>query len=202
MDKNRLNLKALISITFLFSTILALADFSVAAEQPAVQVDSSSSHYLIGASDLLNIFVWKEAELTRDVTVMPDGRITFPLIGEIDAQGQTVTGLKNAITEKLKGYISAPEVTVIIKQSNSRRIYTIGKMNKPGPYQLEPTMTILQALSTAGGFTEWADTKDVLIVRKKNDKEVMYRFNYQDFISGKNLEQNIVLEPNDIIVVP
>jgi polysaccharide biosynthesis/export protein len=173
-----------------------------AEDKTATQGESSSAHYLIGANDVLNIFIWKEADLTRDVTVMPDGRITFPLIGEIDAQGQTVIGLKNEITEKLKGYISAPEVTVIIKQSNSRQIYTIGKMTKPGPFQLAPAMTILQALSTTGGFTEWADTKNVLIVRRQNDKEVMYHFNYQEFISGKNLEQNIVLEPNDTIVVP
>jgi polysaccharide biosynthesis/export protein len=184
------------------ASILFMNNVSLAEEKASSKNESDKSHYLIGANDLLNIFVWKETDLTRDVTVMPDGRITFPLIGEIDAQGQTVTGLRNEIAEKLKNYISSPEVTVIIKESKSRQIYTIGKMNKPGPFQLAPGMTILQALSTAGGFIEWADTKNVLIVRRKNDKEMMYHFNYQEFISGKNLEQNIVLEPNDTIVVP
>jgi polysaccharide biosynthesis/export protein len=202
MKKNWLNLKAHVSIIFLSSTILILANLCTAAEQPPEQKTAASAQYLIGPNDLLNIFVWKEVDLTQDVTVMPDGRITYPLIGEIEAQGQTVTGLKEKIAEKLKNFISSPEVTVIIKESRSRLIYTIGKLNKPGPFQLQPSMTVLQALSTAGGFTEWADTKSIMIVRRNNNKEVMFRFNYQDFISGKNLEQNIVLESNDTIVVP
>lgn len=158
--------------------------------------------YKIGPNDILNIYVWKEPELTQDVFVMPDGRITFPLIGEIMAQGRTVTEIKEAITERLKNYITAPEVTVIVKEIRSHRIYIIGKVNQLGPYPLEPDMTVLQALSAAGGFTEWADTKNILIVRREGEKEEQLRFNYKDFISGKNVEQNITLKPNDTIVVP
>ncbi len=158
--------------------------------------------YRIGPSDILNIYVWKEAELTQDVTVMADGRITFPLIGEVMAKGRTVSELKKVIAEKLRNYVTAPEVTVIVKESRSRRIYTIGKLNRPGPYPLEPGMTVLQALSTAGGFTEWADTKNILIVRRDAGKEVQIHFNYKEFTSGKNLGQNILLKPNDTIVVP
>jgi polysaccharide biosynthesis/export protein len=202
MNKNWLNIKAFISTIFIFSTILILSDFCAAAEQPAAQPESGASRYLIGPDDLLNIFVWKEAELTQDVTVMPDGRMTYPLIGEIDAQGLTVTGLKDKIVEKLKNFISSPEVTVIVKESRSRRIYTIGSLTKPGPYQLQPSMTVLQALSMAGGFTEWADKKSIMIVRRDKNKEVMFRFNYPEFIAGKNLDQNILLEANDTIVVP
>ena len=163
---------------------------------------TESPVYQIGPNDILNIHVWQEEDLTRDVTVMPDGRISFPLIGNILAQGRTVTELKEIITRKLKKFVTAPEVTVIVNESLSRAVYTIGTVNEPGPYPLAPDMTVLQALSTAGGFTEWADTKNILIVRRDGKKEVQLPFNYKKFISGKNLEQNILLKPNDTIVVP
>lgn len=158
--------------------------------------------YQIGPDDVLNIFVWKEAELTRDVTVMADGRISFPLIGEIMAQGKTVGELKEIITTKLKNYIDAPEVTIIVNESRSRRIYTMGNVTNPGPYSLAPNMTVLQAISAAGGFAEWADPKNILIIRREGDKEVQLEFNYKEVIAGKKIEQNITLKPNDTIVVP
>jgi polysaccharide export outer membrane protein len=161
-----------------------------------------SSPYLIGATDVLNIYVWKEPDLTQDVTVLPDGKITFPLIGEIQAQGRTVTELKKDITDKLKDYVTAPEVTVVVREINSRRIYTLGKLATPGIYPLVPGMTVLQALSTAGGLAEWADEKNIRVIRREGGKEVQYRFNYKDFIAGKDIEQNILLKPNDTIVVP
>ena len=158
--------------------------------------------YLIGPNDLLSIYVWKEPELTRDVTVTPDGRISFPLIGEIVAQGRTVTDLKNAIADKLQAYVTAPEVTVIVRESRSRMIYTIGQVTRPGPYPLAPDMTVIQALSVAGGFAEWADNKNILIIRREGGKESQINFNYRDFVSGRNPAQNILLEPGDTIVVP
>ncbi len=158
--------------------------------------------YMIGPSDHLEIFVWKEPDLTRDVTVMADGRMSFPLIGEIMAAGKTVNDLKEIITEKLKKFVTAPAVTVIVKESLSRQIYTVGKLTKSGPYPLTPGMTVLQALSAAGGFAEWADTKHIVIVRHEQGKEVQYRFNYNEFVDGKNLKQNILLKPRDTIVVP
>ena len=161
-----------------------------------------SSPYLIGATDVLNIYVWKEPDLTRDVNVLPDGKISFPLIGEIQAQGRTVTELKKDITDKLKNYVTAPEVTVVVTEVNSRRIYTLGKLNRPGAYSLEPDMTVLQALSAAGGFAEWADEKNIRVIRREGGKEIQYQFNYKDFIAGKDIEQNILLKPNDTIVVP
>jgi polysaccharide export outer membrane protein len=164
--------------------------------------ESVRPHYQIGPADILSIYIWKEPDLTREVTVMADGRISFPLLGEVMAQGETVTSLKDMITEKIRKFVTAPEVTVIVKESRSRRIYTIGKLNQPGPYALAPEMTILQALSTAGGLNEWADQKNILIVRKEGKDEVQYRFNYKEYTSGKDLKQNIVLMPNDTIVVP
>ena len=166
------------------------------------QAPAQDSSYRIGPNDVLNIFVWKEAELTRDVTVMPDGKITYPLIGEIMAQGQTASELKKAIADKLQIFVTAPEVTVIVKESRSQVVYAIGKLTRPGPIALAPGMTVMQALSAAGGFAEWADQKNILIVRRDGGKETQLRFNYKEFTSGEKLEQNILLKPGDTLVVP
>jgi polysaccharide export outer membrane protein len=166
------------------------------------QAPVQDSSYKIGPNDVLNIFVWKEAELTRDVTVMPDGKITYPLIGEIMAQGQTASELKKAIADKLQNFVTAPEVTVIVKESRSQVVYAIGKLTRPGPIALAPGMTVMQALSAAGGFAEWADQKNILIVRREGGKETQLRFNFKEFTAGEKLEQNILLKPGDTLVVP
>ncbi len=157
--------------------------------------------YEISSGDALSIFVWREEELTRNITVMADGRISFPLIGSILAQGKTVTDLKDEITTELKKYIDAPEVTVIVNAS-SNRIFTIGNLNAPGPQPLTGDMTVLQALSISGGFSQWADKKNIMIIRRQSGSEVQIKFNYIDFIDGKKIEQNILLQPNDTIIVP
>ncbi|MBW2018231.1 MAG: polysaccharide biosynthesis/export family protein [Deltaproteobacteria bacterium] len=200
--KHRKNSKKRFSLGIILAVFCFLTTFPLIQAAAQSQPKDGDSHYLIGPNDLLNIFVWKETELTRDITVMPDGRITFPLIGEIMAEGKTVTELKDTITEKLKNYITAPEVTVIVKESRSRIIYTIGKVVRPGPYGLAPDMTVLQALSNAGGFAEWADEKNVLIIRREGGKETQLHFNYKEYIAGKNIEQNVILKPGDTIVVP
>ena len=168
---------------------------------PAV-AQSGSNPYLIGPEDILNIYIWKEPDLTQEVTVMPDGKISFPLVGEIQAAGRTVMELKQAITERLQDYVTAPEVAVVVREIHSQRIYTLGKLNSPGPYSLAPGMTVMQALSTAGGFAEWADEKNILVIRREGGKEIQHRFNYKQYITGENLRQNIFLKPNDTIVVP
>lgn len=173
--------------------------------QPAERASAEPSlppSYQIGPSDVLRIFIWKEIELTQDLTVMPDGRITFPLIGEIEAEGKNVSDLKRTISEKLKRYVTAPEVTVIVRESNSRPIYLIGRVTRPGPYALGANTTVLQALSMAGGFAEWADEKNIKIIRRDQGKEVQLHFNYRDFIGGRNPDQNVLLKPHDTIVVP
>jgi polysaccharide export outer membrane protein len=188
---------------FLFVLIAVVSTFILIGKGSSqAQAPQDSPSYLIGPNDILSIYVWKEAELTREVTVMPDGRVTFPLAGEIVAQGQTVTQLKKAITQKLEKYVTAPEVTVIVKESKSQLIYTIGKVARQGPYPLTYSMTVVQAISSAGGFSEWADTKNVVIVRRHADKVIQIPFNYKEFTSGQNLEKNILLQPGDTIVVP
>ena len=196
--RNLCSVISLIIISFFIINNMLLAQDAKTGVNPK----ETREYYKIGPNDVLNIFVWKEPDLTQNTTVMPDGRIIFPMIGEVMAKGKSVIELKEIITEKLKEFVSNPEVTVMVNQSNSRIIYTIGKVHKSGPYPLAPDMTVLQALSTAGGFTEWAETKYIMVVRRVNNKETMRRFNYQDFIEGKNLKQNIQLEPGDTIVVP
>jgi polysaccharide export outer membrane protein len=192
MRSPKISIQFALFFTLLISTFIpSKATF---AQQPPA--------YRIGPADELNIYVWKEPDLSRDVTVLPDGKITFPLIGELQAQGKTVAELKKMITDKLKDYVTAPEVTVVVKDPLSQRIYVIGKVNQPGPLPLEPGMTVLQALSAAEGLDQWANEKKIRVIRREGGKEVHFRFNYKEYTSGKNLEQNILLKPGDTIVVP
>ena len=158
--------------------------------------------YLIGAEDVLSISVWKEPEITRIVPVRPDGKISLPLINDIQAVGLTPLQLATRITEELKKYLTEPQVTVIVTAINSRRIYIMGEVGRPGTFQLLPGMTILQALSGAGGFTQFANMKGIYLLRNEKGKQVKYPFNYKEVVKGQRPEQNLVLKPGDTIIVP
>lgn len=158
--------------------------------------------YTIGPMDVLEVHVWKEPDFSRTLLVRPDGQITIPLIGDIQASGMSTLALKNLIRIKLKRFLDNPEVTVILVESNSKKFYIIGKVKLPGTYSLSYNMTVLQALSVAGGLAEWADKDSIRIIRKSGGKKVILKFDYDKAISGKNLEQNILLKPNDTIIVP
>lgn len=166
---------------------------------PDAAVDSS---YVIGPMDVLEIQVWKEPDLSRQVLVRPDGKITLPLIGDIRVSDMNPLGLKALLTEKLDDFVDNPEVTVILVESRSKNFYILGNVNRPGTYPLSPQMTVLQALSAAGGLGEWADRDRIRIMRRSGGKEEIIPFDYDKVISGKNLEHNIILEPNDTIIVP
>lgn len=161
-----------------------------------------ASAYVIGAMDVLEIQVWKEPDLSRQVLVRPDGKITLALIGDIQASGMNTLDLKALLTEKLRNFVDNPEVTVTLLESRSKNFYIIGKVNRPGTYQLSPNMTVLQALSAAGDLADWADKDSIRIIRRSGEKEEIIPFDYDKVVSGKNLEQNILLQPNDTIVVP
>ncbi len=158
--------------------------------------------YVIGAEDVLNISVWKEPEVTRTVPVRPDGKISLPLINDIQAAGLTPAQLTALIMEKLNKYFTDPQVTVIVTAINSRRIYILGEVNRSGTYQLLPNMTVLQALSGAGGFSQFANLKGIYVLREENGKQIKFPFNYKEVIKGNRPEQNILLKPGDTIVVP
>ena len=158
--------------------------------------------YLIGEEDVLAINVWKEPEISRVVPVRPDGKISLPLLNDVQAAGLTPMQLAMVITERLKKYVTDPQVTVIVTAINSRRFYILGEVNRAGAYPLLPNMTVLQALSGAGGFTQFANLKGIYILRNESGKQMKYPFNYKEVIRGKLAEQNILLKPGDTIVVP
>ena len=173
---------------------------SQATSSPAQTADDPA--YRIGAQDVLRIDVWREDQLTRTVPVRPDGKITLPLLNDIQAVGLTPMELAGVIRDELKKYLTNPQVTVSVSEINSRRVYVSGEVNKAGAYQLLPHMTVLQALSGSGGFTAFARIKSIYVLRNENGKPVRIPFNYKEAIAGKNPEQNIELQPGDVVVVP
>jgi len=159
--------------------------------------------FVIGNDDRLAINVWKEPDLTRSIPVRSDGKISLPLVGELQAAGRTPLQLEQEIATKLLSYITQPEVTVIVEQINSQKFNILGQVGKPGSYSLSTATTVLDAIAGAGGFRDFAKQKSIYILRQSaNGAEVRIPFNYKDVIKGKNPGQNIKLEPRDTIVVP
>ena len=163
---------------------------------------TNDADYVIGPEDMLNVNVWKEAEMSGTVPVRPDGKISLPLLNDVQAAGLTATQLAAQVTEKLKKYLEQPRVTVVVTQVNSRRYFVLGEVTRAGAYPLLPNMTVLQALSSAGGFTQFANSKNIYVLRVENGKQNKLPFNYRDVVKGRNTEQNILLKPGDTIVVP
>src|ERR1700691_4669480 len=198
-------------VVLLLVTTFAIQARPTAAQDPAAAtgtdpavkpVTPQDPNYVIGAQDMLNISVWKEAELTQTVPVRPDGKISLPLLNDVQAAGLTPTQLAEQITTSLKKFVTDPQVTVIVTQINSQRIYILGEVNRAGAYPLLPNMTLLQGLSSAGGFTLFANLKKIYMFRTENGEQVKYPFNYKEVISGKATDQNVVLKAGDTIVVP
>jgi polysaccharide export outer membrane protein len=158
--------------------------------------------YVIGADDVLAILFWKDKDLTTEVAVRPDGKITLPLLNDIEAAGLTPDQLRAVLTTAAARYVEDPNVTVVVKAINSRRVYITGQVSKPGQYPLTAPTTVMQLIAMAGGVTEFADTKKIIIMRTENGKPVAYPFNYKEVLSRKNLKQNIELKPGDTVVVP
>ena len=170
--------------------------------EAAVQPATEDPNYTIGAQDVLDVNVWKEAEVSRTVQVRPDGKISLPLLNDVQAAGLTPKQLTESLTEKLKKYIDSPQVTVIVTQINSMRVYLIGQVTRPGAYPLMPDMTILQAISSAGGLAQFANGKKIFLMRTENGTQRKYAFNYKDVLDGRKPEENLKLKPGDTIVVP
>src|SRR5579864_2471589 len=157
--------------------------------------------YVIGPEDMLHVSVWKEPDLTETLPVRPDGKISLPLLGDVQASGLTPTQLADAISTKLKKYLSDPRVTVIVTAMNSQKIYVLGEVTHTGTMVLQPNMTVLQALASAG-FTQFANTKGIYVLRTENGKQQKIPVNYRALLKGASIDQNLVLKPGDTIVVP
>ena len=167
--------------------------------EPAAAVPAD---YVIGPEDVLGIVFWREAEMSGDVTVRPDGRITLPLIGEIQAQGLRPEALRDQIQVAAGKYIADANVAVVIRLINSRKVFITGKVTSPGTFSLAGPRNVMQLIALAGGLTEFADSKNITIMRDAGGLTRSFKFNYKDVAKGKKLEQNIALQPGDTIVVP
>ena len=167
---------------------------------PGVGEAVDPNKYVIGPEDVLAIQVWREPDFSKVLAVRPDGKITLPLLGEIQAGGQTPSQLTKVLTDKLGNYVNRPDVTVIVEQVRSKRYYIDGEVSRPGEYTLVGPVRVLEALSKAGGFQEFANKKKIKILR--NEGKQTFKFNYNEVSKGKHLEQNIELENGDHIIVP
>ncbi len=184
-------------------SLSALAQTKTAEPQGApVKSATDDPSYVIGAEDMLNVAVWKEPDFSSTAPVRPDGMVSLPLLGDVQAAGRTPSQLAEDLTVKLKKYIDDPRVTVTVTAINSKRVYVLGEVNHPGTLVMSPNMTVLQAISAAGGLTAYANTKKISILRTEQGKQAKYLFNYKEFIKGSNPEQNIALKSGDTIVVP
>jgi polysaccharide export outer membrane protein len=200
------------NIAFVISTCMFLGAVICAQNSPAKDTakDSSaptptasqaSATYVIGPEDTLYVNVWKEADLTATLPVRADGMISLPLLNDVQAAGLTPMQLAASITDKLKKYVSDPRVTVTVTQMNSQRVYVTGEVSHSGAMALTPDMTVLQALSSAG-FTQFANTKGIYVLRSENGQQTKYPVNYKKLIKGEDSSSNIMLKPGDTIVVP
>ena len=192
-----------IVLVFLVSAVcLAAQEPSKKTEPSTTPAAETSASYKIGPQDVLRIDVWKEPDISRTIPVRPDGKISLPLLNDVQAAGLTSMELAGVIREGLTKYITNPQVTVTVSEINSRRVYCTGEVLKPGALSLLPNMTALQAISSCGGFTQFARIKGIYILRVENGKQVQHPFNYKDVVKGKRPEDNILLQPGDVIVVP
>jgi polysaccharide biosynthesis/export protein len=160
-------------------------------------------NYIIGPSDVLAITVWKESEFSKTMPVRPDGKISLPLIGEMQASGLTTAQLRQVVGQKLMDYISEPEVNVVVQEIKSRNFNVMGKVIKPGTYDLARPITVLDAIALAGGFQDFAKISKVYVLRRMADgSQRMFPFNYKLVIKGKNLQENMQIQPGDTVVIP
>ena len=186
--------------------VMVMACIAVAAVAMPLQAQETASQfgpdYLVGPGDVLEVSVWKEEALTKQVVVLPDGRISFPLIGEVQAAGRTLPDLKQEISKRMVKYAPKEEVNLEVKQVNSMLIYVIGRVNQPGRFALNTNVNVLQALSIAGGLNPFAKRNDIKIFRREGTATKVLPFRYDQVTDGEKLEQNITLQRGDVIVVP
>ena len=191
-------LKLVVLVLFALVLCAPLVSADAGADQPgAVGAD-----YILGPGDILDISAWQNPALAKLVTVLPDGKISFPLIGEVMAGGKTVAQLKGELEEKIIRYVPDPTLSVIVHQVNSMMVYVIGKVNQPGRHLLNANINVLQVLAMAGGFNPFANRGKVKIFRQQGGDTVIFPFDYDEVADGKKLDTNITLKRGDVIVVP
>ena len=213
-----INQRTVMKTTFTLALVLSAAA-SLAAQQPAAPAQNGNGakppagvtiptgvatppDYVIGPDDVLTVVFWRDKDMSSDVTVRPDGKISLPLLNDVQASGLTPDQLRLQLTEAATKFVEDPTVTIVVKEIHSRKVFITGQVAKPGPYGLAGPTTVLQLIAMAGGVLEYADSKNITILRNENGRPVSYRFNYKDVSKRKNLRQNIELKPGDTIIVP
>jgi len=171
------------------------------AANPAPAATVVPPGYVIGADDLLSIRFWSDAQLSADVVVRPDGKISIPLLNDVQAAGLTPEQLNAALEQAASKYIAEPDATVIVREVRSRKVYVLGQVARPNSVALNTDMNVLQVLTAVGGLLEYADKGNIVIVRSENGRERRFKFNYNDVVKGKKVQQNILLQPGDTIIV-
>jgi polysaccharide export outer membrane protein len=196
-------IRMLVGIGFVLSGLMAWSQDPAPSKSPApaAPLPQASPSYVIGPNDTIFVSVWKEPDLTNTLPVRADGMISMPLLNDVQAAGLTPMQLGASITDKLKKFVADPHVTVVVTQMNSQRIYVTGEVTHNGAVPLLPDMTVLQALAGAG-FTQFANTKGIYVLRNENGTQKRYPVNYKKLVKGQAPEQNILLKPGDTIVVP
>jgi polysaccharide biosynthesis/export protein len=211
--------QTLLVTTAAFSMLLTTLAAAAAPQAPAQAASSKTSSaakppanlpagvptpadFTIGPNDVLTVVFWRDKDMSSDVSVRPDGKISLPLLNDVQAAGLTPEQLREALTTLAAKFVEDPSVTVVVKEINSRRVFITGQVGKPGPYALTGPTTVLQLISMAGGVAEYAHSKNITIMRTENGRPVSYKFNYKEVINRKNLKQNIELKPGDTIIVP
>jgi len=201
LDKSKLLIWSLLGLAL----VLALGcapRISPTVEAQAAAAQVVEDKYQLGPEDVIEISVWKEPDLTKQLAVRPDGKISYPLIGEVQAAGKTVKQLREDISKRLEKYVTDAQVTVILLKTQYYKIYVMGKVNKPGEFLVGRPATVMQALAMAGGLTPFASPTRIVIIRKTGNTEQTLPFDYKAVSRGEFLEQNITLLPGDVVVVP
>src|SRR4051812_29097725 len=179
------------------------ADSRPSASEPVAPGGATlPAGYVIGPDDVLSIVFWRDKDMSAEVVVRPDGRISLPLLNDIEAAGLTPEALRAQLEKAAAKYIAEPNATVVVKTINSRKVYITGNVLKPGTYPLTGEMSVLQLIAVAGGLQEYADSKKIVVMRKEDGRDRFFSFNYKDVTRQKNLQQNIALKPGDTVVVP
>jgi polysaccharide biosynthesis/export protein len=204
----------ILSVVALVCVLVAVSGGAqTAASQPAVATPGAETQvapsgvtppagYVIGPDDVLSIVIWREKDMSSEVVVRPDGKISLPLVNELQAAGLSPDQLRTAVEKAASKWVKEPDATVIVKMINSRKVSILGNVGKAGTYPLTGDMTVLQLIAEAGGLQEYADAKGITIMRKQDGRDVTLKFNYKDVVKGKNLQQNVSLKPGDTVIVP
>lgn len=200
-------LGAIVALAFAATGVDA-QDLVRPSESPAAGASSAPAvaalppGYVIGADDVLSIVYWREKEMSAEVTVRPDGKVALPLVNDIHAAGLSPEAFRDRVIEAARRFVEDPNPTVMVKEINSRRVFITGQVEKPGPYQLNHSVTVLQLIAMAGGLKEFARGKNISVIRTDGGEPVVHHFNYQEALDRKNLRQNIELKPGDTVLVP